>query len=54
LFGTEYGEIKRMYVRPQFRRSGLAKLLLDHLTEYARSHGVRILRLHSAFRSIQR
>ena len=47
LFGTEYGEIKRMYVRPQFRRSGLAKLLLDHFTEYASSHGVRILRLET-------
>ena len=35
LFGTEYGEIKRMYVRPQFRGLGLAKLLLGHLTSYA-------------------
>ena len=47
LFGTEYGEIKRMYVRPQFRGQGFAKLLLDHLTEYARSNGVGILRLET-------
>ncbi|MBI3414964.1 MAG: GNAT family N-acetyltransferase [Verrucomicrobia bacterium] len=47
LFGTEYGEIKRMYVRPQFRGLGFAKLLLDHLTDYAKSHGVRILRLET-------
>lgn len=47
LFGTEYGEIKRMYVRPQFRGSGFAKLMLDHLADYARSHGVAILRLET-------
>jgi putative acetyltransferase len=47
LFGTEYGEIKRMYVRPRFRGSGFGKLLLDHLAAYARSNGVRILRLET-------
>ena len=47
LFGTEYGEIKRMYVRPQFRGLGLAKLMLDHLADYARSHGVSVLRLET-------
>jgi ribosomal protein S18 acetylase RimI-like enzyme len=47
LFGTEYGEIKRMYVRPQFRGLGLAKLMLDHLADYARGHGVGILRLET-------
>jgi putative acetyltransferase len=47
LFGTEYGEIKRMYVRPEFRGRGLAKKLLDHLADYARSHGVGILRLET-------
>jgi putative acetyltransferase len=47
LFGTEYGEVKRMYVRPQFRGLGLAKLLLDHLIDYARSQGVGILRLET-------
>ena len=47
LFGAEYGEIKRMYVRPQFRRRGLGKLMLDHLTEYAKANGVGILRLET-------
>lgn len=47
LFGTEYGEIKRMYVRPQFRGLGLAKLMLDHLADYARSRGISILRLET-------
>lgn len=47
IFGTEYGEIKRMYVRPQFRGLGFAKLMLDHLAEYARSRGVSLLRLET-------
>ena len=47
LFGNDYGEIKRMYVRPQFRGLGLAKLMLDHLTDYARHQGVELLRLET-------
>src|SRR5687767_14936114 len=35
LFGSEYGEVKRMYVRPQFRGLGLAKSMLEHLANYA-------------------
>jgi len=47
LVGTEYGELKRMYVRPQFRGLGLARLILDHLAEYTQRHGIRILRLET-------
>jgi putative acetyltransferase len=47
LFGTDYGEIKRMYIRPQFRGLGFAKLILDHLADYARSQGIAILRLET-------
>jgi GNAT superfamily N-acetyltransferase len=47
LFGTEYGEIKRMYVRPQFRGMGLAKAMLDHLADHARDRGVVLLRLET-------
>jgi GNAT superfamily N-acetyltransferase len=47
LFGTEFGEIKRMYVRPQFRGFGLGKLMLDHLADYARGQGVGLLRLET-------
>ena len=47
LFGNEYGEIKRMYVRPQFRGLGLARLMLDHLTAYAQEHAVSFLRLET-------
>jgi len=47
LFGTDYGEVKRMYIRPQFRGLGLAKLMLDHLVDYARSFDVNLLRLET-------
>jgi ribosomal protein S18 acetylase RimI-like enzyme len=47
LFGTEYGELKRMYVRPQFRGRGFGELLLDGLTDHARAHGVALLRLET-------
>ena len=47
LFGTEYGELKRMYVRPQFRGLGYGRLLLEHLASYARGHGVGLLRLET-------
>ena len=50
LFGTEYGEIKRMYVRPQFRGMGFAKLMLEHLEDYARSRQAGILRLETGVR----
>lgn len=60
LFGTEYGEIKRMYVRPQFRGLGLGKQMLDHLADHARAQGVGLLRLetgihqHAAIRLYER
>lgn len=47
LFGSEYGEIKRMYVRHSFRGLGLAKLMLEHLAAYARERGVPRLRLET-------
>jgi GNAT superfamily N-acetyltransferase len=47
LFGTEYGELKRMYVRPQFRGLGFGKLLLNHLADYARARGIGLLRLET-------
>ena len=46
-FGTEYGELKRMFVRPQFRRLGLAKLMLEHLEQYTRDHNIKVLRLET-------
>jgi len=47
LFSTDYGEIKRMYVRPQFRGSGFAKRMLTHLADYAQTHGITLLRLET-------
>jgi GNAT superfamily N-acetyltransferase len=47
LFGAEYGEVKRMYVRPQYRGLGFGKLMLDHLADYAREHSVGLLRLET-------
>ena len=47
LFGTKYGELKRMYVRPPFRGLGFGKLMLNHLAGYAQTHGVGLLRLET-------
>jgi putative acetyltransferase len=47
LFGTAYGELKRMYVRPHFRGLGFGKVLLNHLADYARTRGVALLRLET-------
>jgi len=47
LFGTDYGELKRMYVRPQFRGLGLGRLMLLLLEQHAREHGVGLVRLET-------
>ncbi len=47
LYGQEYAELKRMFVRPQYRGLGLAKRLLTHMTQYARERGVTVLRLET-------
>jgi putative acetyltransferase len=47
LYGSEYGEVKRMYVRPQFRGLGLGRLMLDHLAAYAHQQGIDVLRLET-------
>ncbi|HEY1389421.1 MAG TPA: GNAT family N-acetyltransferase [Ktedonobacterales bacterium] len=47
LFGIDYGEVKRMYVRQRFRGSGFARMVLDHLADYARAQGVGLLRLET-------
>jgi len=47
LFGSEYGELKRMYVRKQFRGLGFARLMLRHLADYTHAQGVTLLRLET-------
>ena len=47
LFGSEYGELKRMYVRAQYRRLGFGRLMLDHLADYTRAQGIPLLRLET-------
>jgi GNAT superfamily N-acetyltransferase len=47
LYGTEYGELKRMYARPAFRSRGVARQLLEQLAAYARERGVPLLRLET-------
>lgn len=46
-FGDAYGELKRMYVRPQFRGKGFAKMLLQHLENFARENKVLRVRLET-------
>jgi len=53
LVGAEYGEIKRMYVRPAFRGIGLGKLMLAHLADYARQRGVDNLRLETGIHQVE-
>ena len=45
LFGTAYGELKRMYVRPQARSRGVGRALLAALEEAAVSLGYVAARL---------
>jgi GNAT superfamily N-acetyltransferase len=47
LFGTDCGEVKRMYIRPEFRGLGLGKLMLEHLIAYARTKGFARVRLET-------
>jgi GNAT superfamily N-acetyltransferase len=47
LFGSDYGEVKRMYARPHYRGSGFAKRILERLADYARAHSIGLLRLET-------
>jgi GNAT superfamily N-acetyltransferase len=47
LFGSEYAEVKRMYVRPRFRGLHLGELMLDHIADYCQQRGINILRLET-------
>jgi len=42
-----YGELKRMYVRPDFRGRGLAQRLLGHLESVTAAQGIGLVRLET-------
>jgi putative acetyltransferase len=45
--GDGVGELKRMYVRPAYRRQGLSRLILAALEELAMQRGYHTLRLET-------
>jgi ribosomal protein S18 acetylase RimI-like enzyme len=47
IFGAEYGELKRMYVRPRFRGLGLGRRMLERLAKHGRASGIDTLRLET-------
>jgi GNAT superfamily N-acetyltransferase len=47
LYGSEYAELKRMYIRPAFRGRGLGRAMLAHLAAHARGQGATLLRLET-------
>jgi putative acetyltransferase len=53
MFGAEYGEVKRMFVRPVFRGKGLGKAMLSHLAEYARTRDASVLRLETGIYEVE-
>ena len=47
LFASDYGEVKRMFVRPTYRGRGLGVRILDRLAEHTRANGIKVLRLET-------
>lgn len=47
LLSSEYGEIKRLYVRPEQRGAGLARKILQTLEDAALAAGCRLLKLET-------
>src|ERR1043165_2547683 len=50
---ADYGEVKRMYVRPVFRGKGLGKAILDRLAEHARANSIITLRLETGIYQVE-
>jgi len=47
LDGSDYGKLKRMYVRSGFRGLGLAKRMVEHLAAFAGERSVHVLGLET-------
>jgi len=52
-FFSDFGEVKRMYVRPSHRGLGLGKAMLDHLAASARQKGIEVLRLETGIYQVE-
>jgi putative acetyltransferase len=52
-FCADYGEVKRMYVRPSHRGLGLGKRMLDHLADCARQRRITLLRLETGIYQVE-
>jgi len=50
---TDYGEVKRMFVRSIYRGKGLGKAMLNHLAEHAQSNNVKLLRLETGIYEVE-
>jgi GNAT superfamily N-acetyltransferase len=50
---SDYGEVKRMYVRPAFRGKGLGKAILNRLAEHARANSIITLRLETGIYQVE-
>lgn len=53
LYSPDYGEVKRMYVRPAFRGKGYGKAVLDHLSAYCLSSEIDVLRLETGIYQVE-
>jgi ribosomal protein S18 acetylase RimI-like enzyme len=53
IFPGDFGEVKRMYVRPTFRGMGFAKRMVEHLTEHARQQKISLLRLETGIYQVE-
>src|SRR4030095_15359356 len=49
----DYGEVKRMFVRPTHRGRGLGKAMLNRLADYAQSKGAKVLRLETGIYEVE-
>ncbi|HEX2271831.1 MAG TPA: GNAT family N-acetyltransferase [Pyrinomonadaceae bacterium] len=53
IYDGDYGEVKRMYVRREFRGRGLGKAMLAHLASYARRQNLDLLRLETGIYEVE-
>lgn len=47
-FGTKYGYVNGVFVRPAYRRRGIATALMESTHDWARGHGCTAIRLRAS------